>query len=94
MSPHTGLWPNGEPQTVRDLWDKHPDIATAAFTDAAAAHLRELYSERQREQLAAARDMTPGAPHPNPVLAAKGWQASDHGTYIRRPPQMEREACG
>jgi hypothetical protein len=91
MSSSTSLWPNGEPRSARDLWVKQPDIA-AAFSDAAAANLREMYDERQREQLAAARDMTPGAPHPNPVLAVKGWQASDHGTYIRRPPQMEREA--
>jgi len=93
MSPSNGLWPHGEPQSVRDAWDKQQDIS-AAFSDAAADRLRELYDQRQRAQLAAARDMTPGAPHPNPVLAAKGWQASDHGTYIRRPPQMEREACG
>jgi hypothetical protein len=91
MSRHPGLWPNGEPQTVRDLWDHHPEIA-AVFTDQAAADLRGKYSEEQREQLAAGRDMTPGAPHPDPVLAAKGWQASDHGTYIRRPPEAQREA--
>ena len=91
MSPHNPRWPTGEPQTVRDTCDKQPDIS-AAFGDAAAAHLREMYDERQREQLAAARDMTPGTPNPDPVLAANGWQASDHGTYVRRPPQMQREA--
>ena len=91
MSPGNGLWPNGEPQSMRNAWDTQQDIS-AAFGDAAAAYLREMYDERQREQLAAARDMTPGAPHPNPALAAKGWQASNHGTYVRRPPQMEREA--
>ena len=85
------LWPEGEPQTVRDAWDKQHDIS-AAFSDAAADRLRELYDQRQREQLAAACDMTPGSPHPNPVLAGKGWQASDHGTYIRRPAEMQREA--
>ena len=88
MSRHTGLWPNGEPQTVRDLWD---GIA-AAFSDEAAARLREKYGDRERERLAADRDMTPGAPHADPVLAAKGWQASDHGTYIRRPAEAQREA--
>ena len=91
MSPHNGRWPNGEPQIVRNERDKQPDIS-AAFGDAAAARLRELHDERQREQLAAARDMAPGAPHPNPVLAAKGWQASDHGTYVRRQAEQEREA--
>ena len=91
MSPHNRRWPNGEPQSVRNASDKQPDIS-AAFGDAAAAHLREMYDERQREQLAAARDMTPGAPHPNPVLAANGWQASDHGTYVRRQAEHEREA--
>jgi hypothetical protein len=91
MSRHTGLWPNGEPQSARDAWDNQPGIA-AAFSNAAAAHLREKYDERQREQLAADRDMTPGTPHPDPVLAAKGWQASDHGTYVRRPRETQREA--
>jgi hypothetical protein len=91
MSSTTRLWPNGEPQTVRELWDNQPGIA-AAFSDEAAAQLREKYGEREREQLAAARDMTPGAPHPDPVLAAKGWQASGHGTYIRHPPEAQREA--
>ncbi len=91
MSPSNGLWPHGEPQSVRDAWDTQQDIS-AAFTDAAAAHLRELYDEREREQLAAQRDMTPGTPHPAPVLAANGWQASDHGTYIRRPAETQREA--
>ena len=90
MSRQTGLWPNGEPQTVRDAWDKQQDIS-AAFSDEAAAHLREM-DDRRREQLASARDMTPGTLHPDPVLAAKGWQASDHGTYIRRPAEMQREA--
>jgi len=91
MPPSTGLWPNGEPQTVRDLWDSQHDIS-AAFSDAAAADLREMYDERQREQIAAARDMTPGAPHPSPALAANGWHASDHGTYIRRAAEMQPEA--
>ena len=65
-----------------------------AFSDAAAAELRGRWNDRDREQIAASRDMTPGAPHPDPGLAAKGWQASGHGTYMRRPPQAQAEAAG
>jgi len=36
--------------------------------------------------------MTPAAPHPDPRLAAKAWQASNHGTYVRRPPEPEMDA--
>jgi hypothetical protein len=39
--------------------------------------------------------LTPGAPHPDPVLAAKGWHVCRHGIYTRHPdgpPQAEPEA--
>jgi hypothetical protein len=36
----------------------------------------------------------PGTPHPDPFLAARGWQTCGHGIYVRRDPQREtgREA--
>ena len=40
--------------------------------------------------------LTPGAPHPDPALAAKGWHVCDHGIYTRHPDgplQPEPEAC-
>jgi hypothetical protein len=40
--------------------------------------------------------LTPGAPHPDPALAAKGWHVCDHGIYTRHPDgplQAEPEAC-
>jgi hypothetical protein len=40
--------------------------------------------------------LTPGAPHPDPALAAKGWRVCDHGIYTRHPDghlQAEPEAC-
>jgi hypothetical protein len=40
--------------------------------------------------------LTPGAPHPDPALAAKGWRVCDHGIYTRRPDghlQAEPQAC-
>jgi hypothetical protein len=39
---------------------------------------------------------TPGTPHPDATLAAKGWHACDHGIYTRHPDgqlQAEPEAC-
>jgi hypothetical protein len=38
----------------------------------------------------------PGAPHPDPALAAQGWRVCDHGIYTRHPDghlQAEPEAC-
>ncbi len=40
--------------------------------------------------------LTPGAPHPDAALAAKGWHVCDHGIYTRHPDgplQAEPEAC-
>lgn len=40
--------------------------------------------------------LTPGAPHPDPALAAKGWHVCNHGIYTRHPDgqlQDEPEAC-
>jgi len=40
--------------------------------------------------------LTPGAPHPDPALAAKGWRVCGHGIYTRHPDgplQAEPEAC-
>jgi hypothetical protein len=40
--------------------------------------------------------LIPGAPHPDPVLAAKGWHVCRHGIYTRHPDgplQAEPEAC-
>ena len=40
--------------------------------------------------------LTPGAPHPDPTLAAKGWHVCRHGIYTRHPDgplEAEPEAC-
>jgi hypothetical protein len=43
---------------------------------------------------AAGPDRTPGAPHPDPVLADRGWQACEHGhgVYVRRQAQAQADA--
>jgi hypothetical protein len=51
-----------------------------AFSDAAAARAREL---RGRDPLPEP-DRTPGAPHPDPFLARRGWHVNEHGLYTRR----------
>jgi hypothetical protein len=65
-----------------------------AFSDTAATYVREL---REREPLPEP-DRTPGAPHPDPFLASRGWHINQHGIYTRRAdpepqaaPQPERE---
>jgi hypothetical protein len=58
---------------------------TRAFSDTAAADVREL---RERDPLPEP-DRTPGAPHPDPFLASRGWHMNEHGIYTRQPePQV------
>jgi hypothetical protein len=64
----------------------------SAFSDTAAANVREL---RERDPLPEP-DRTPGAPHPDPFLASRGWHMNEHGIYTRQaepqmPPQREKE---
>jgi hypothetical protein len=63
-----------------------------AFSDTAAANVREL---RERDPLPEP-DRTPGAPHPDPFLASRGWRMNEHGIYARKPepqvpPRPEKE---
>jgi hypothetical protein len=62
-----------------------------ALSDSAAAEVREL---RRRDPLPEP-DRTPGAPHPDPFLASRGWHINEHGIYTRRgepePQAPERE---
>jgi len=55
------------------------------FSDTAATRVKEL---RQRDPLPEP-DRTPGAPHPDPFLADRGWRVGEHGSYSRKPnPQL------
>jgi hypothetical protein len=63
-----------------------------AFSDTAAANVREL---RARDPLPEP-GRTPGAPHPDPFLASRGWHMNEHGIYTRKaepqvPPRPEKE---
>jgi hypothetical protein len=63
-----------------------------AFSDTAAANVREL---REQDPLPEP-DRTPGAPHPDPFLASRGWHMNEHGIYTRKqepqvPPQHQKE---
>ncbi len=65
---------------------------TRAFSDTAVAHVKEL---RERDPLPEP-DRTPGAPHPEPFLAERGWHMHDRGIYTRRSepqaaPRLEKE---
>jgi predicted GIY-YIG superfamily endonuclease len=59
------------------------------YADTAGTYLRDLKELDEP-------GLTPGAPHPDPALAAKGWHVCDHGIYTRHPDgqlQAEPEAC-
>jgi hypothetical protein len=51
-----------------------------AFSDTAATYVRQL---RARDPLPEP-DRVPGAPHPDPFLASRGWHVNKHGIYTRR----------
>jgi hypothetical protein len=45
------------------------------------------------QRVTQAQPAAPGAPHPDPVLAAKGWHANPRGIWVRsRQPENDREA--
>ena len=63
-----------------------------ALSDTAAAYVREL---RERDPLPEP-DRIPGAPHPDPFLASRGWHINEHGIYTRKPqpqvpPRLDKE---
>ncbi len=63
-----------------------------AFSDTAATYVRDL---RERDPLPEP-DRTPGAPHPDPFLASRGWHVNQHRIYSRKPepqamPRPEKE---
>jgi hypothetical protein len=84
--------------TTRQLDDPQTTEGQAyarALSDVAARHVREL---RERDPLPEP-DRRPGAPHPDPFLASRGWHVNEHGIYIRRaeaepqvPPEHDLEA--
>jgi hypothetical protein len=60
-----------------------------ALSPDAADRLRELL---ERDPLPEP-DRTPGAPHPDPFLADRGWHMNEHGIYSRKPdPDRARQA--
>jgi hypothetical protein len=60
-----------------------------ALSPAAATRSREL---RERDPLPEP-DRTPGAPHPDPFLADRGWHMNKHAIYSRKPdPDRARQA--
>ena len=63
-----------------------------ALSDTAATYVRQM---RERDPLPEP-DRTPGAAHPDPFLAARGWHVNEHGIYSRTPepqvaPRTEKE---
>jgi hypothetical protein len=77
---------------LNDMSTPEGQAYVRAFSDNAAAHVKAL---RERDPLPEP-DRTPGAPHPDPVLADRGWHVNEHGIYTRRPepqsvPRLEKD---
>jgi hypothetical protein len=77
---------------LNDMSTPEGQAYARAFSDNAAAHVKEL---RERDPLPEP-DRTPGAPHPDPFLADRGWHVNEHGIYTRRPepqsaPRLEKD---
>lgn len=67
-------------RTADDLSTPEGQAYARAFSDTAAAYVKEL---RERDPLPEP-DRTPGALHPDPFLASRGWHVNKHGIYTRR----------
>jgi hypothetical protein len=79
--------------TAAWLWSEAKTPEAERFAAAYASTADTLVAElREAEQ--PALDRSPGAPHPDPVLAARGWQACPHGdgVYIRHQAAAEAVA--
>lgn len=46
---------------------------------------------KNAQRVTQAQPAAPGIPHPDPVLAAKGWHANHLGVWVRKQPEIERE---
>jgi hypothetical protein len=64
---------------LEEAWSPEGQAHTWVFSDAAAAYVREL---RERDPLPEP-DRSPGTPHPDPLLADRGWHVNKLGIYIR-----------
>lgn len=70
---------------LKDPFTPEGQAYAKALSDTAAANLREL---REQDPLPEP-DRTPGAPHPDPFLASRGWHMNERGIYTRKPePQV------
>jgi hypothetical protein len=82
------------PRLLDDARTPEAQAHSRAFSDTAATRVREL---RERDPLPEP-DRTPGAPHPDPFLANRGWHVNEYGIYSRRAepepqvPEHELEA--
>lgn len=90
--------------TPEAIADRHDDIAARLLSEAdspaATAYAREysftatvLAADLAELHRAPELPPVPGTAHPDPFLAARGWQVSDHGIYVRtgqaREPELE-----
>jgi plasmid maintenance system antidote protein VapI len=75
------------------LWSEATTPEAERFAAAYAETADTLVAEL-REAGQPAPDRSPGAPHPDPVLGRRGWQACPHGdgVYVRRQAAAEAAA--
>lgn len=81
----------------------HDDVSARLLSDAHTQPGRDyareyaqtaasLIADLRADQAAArAERPAPGTPHPDPRLAARGWEVHRSGLYARRQPEIERE---
>jgi hypothetical protein len=76
---------------MREIWSGiSPDLSTRQAWDAAREPMAE--ARKECERALADPDWTPGAPHPDPFLAGRGWQVGTHRFYGRRSAGTAPEA--
>jgi hypothetical protein len=83
-------------ERVREIWADIPqELGTHEAWQLARPFLRSAQLEADRALHGEGEpDRTPGAPHPDPVMAAKGWHVGPDTFYTCRQPEAELEAGG
>jgi hypothetical protein len=90
--------------TADQIAEHHQDVAASllngADTPERQAHAIEyghaaeaLVDDLRTAERGPEPDRTPGAPHPDPLLAERGWRACEHGhgVYVRRQAEADAE---
>jgi hypothetical protein len=74
-------------EALRAILDDPATPEGRAFAKALSQTAIHYAREKQQNDPLPEPDRTPGAPHPDPFLASRGWHVNKHGVYVRHAEQ-------